>query len=80
MSRDTPTRDADDDDLAVTAEAVRRDAQRIVDIEERKLEAPGDPALPALSAEAAALAARVEDGARVEQSIVRRRRRPSSPN
>jgi hypothetical protein len=74
------THGPDDEDLVVTAESIRRDAKRIAEIEARKLEDPGGPAVPALTAEAAALASRVEDGTRAEQAIVRDRPRRSPPN
>lgn len=77
------SRDPDREDLAVTAEALRDGAERIAELEERKLESdPEDPVAEALSTEVVAIAERVRDEAHTEAAIVRGRRprRQAPPN
>jgi hypothetical protein len=67
-----PRSDKDDrqDDLDATAESLREDAKRVVDIEEEKQGLDvGDPRVDALSSEAERLAGEIQHKSRVERAI-----------
>lgn len=60
------------EDLNATAESLRDDAQRVVEIEDRKqgLEV-GDPRVDTLSREAERLAGQIQDKSRIQREISR---------
>jgi len=59
-----------EDDLRTTAEAIKADATRVQEIEQRKLELDADdPRIPELAEEAVAVAERLLREARVERAL-----------
>jgi hypothetical protein len=59
-----------EDDLRTTAEAIKADATRVQDIEQRKLELDADdPRIPELAEEAEAVAERLLHEARIERAL-----------
>jgi hypothetical protein len=59
-----------EDDLRTTAQATKRDAQRLAQIEAEKLTlAPDDPRLADLAAEATELAERLRKATRYQQAL-----------
>jgi hypothetical protein len=60
------------DDLAATAESLREDAQRVVEIEERKQDLDiEDPRLDVLSNEAERLAGQIQHKSRIERHLAK---------